>query len=169
MEKFWTLIVIHLSSRKQAAQELITMVARFRGKAIFATMCFTFLIMAIAMAKLSVDQHFDTKKILDLGVQANCRITRITKLTRKKGFRHDVELPTCEFVDKTRQARQLTAQSYYLPSHYKIGDIVSIYYDPQNPANARWNSYAELWSGRDSGILVVAITLCLSGLMALFI
>jgi hypothetical protein len=122
--------------------------------------------MGVALAYLTVNQHFATKKILDHGIQANCRIT---ELTRHTWSRHDKLLPTCEFFDTTNKSHQLKAQNYYWPSPYKIGDTALVYYDQQDPANARLNLYAELWGGRDSGILMVMITLFLSGLMAWFI
>ncbi len=101
-----------------------------------------FLLMGIALASLTVTQHFATKRMLDHGMQADYRII---ELTRKKWSRHDELLPTCEFFDNTNKSHQLKAQNYYWPSPYKIGDTVPIYYDRQDPANARLNLYAELW------------------------
>jgi hypothetical protein len=142
------------------------MVSRFQGKEIFLAMCCLFLVMGVILVSLTITEHFGTKKILDDGIQTDCHIT---ELTTRQPSKEEKLLLICEFFDTKNQSHQVRTQDYRGPSPYKIGEKVLVYYYQQDPANAKLNLYSELWGRRDAGIILVTITLFLSGLMAAFI
>ena len=70
---------------------------------------------------------------------------KTTALVSELQHRGDVYYPIFSFVDKDGKKHSVESNSGSYPAAYKKGESVPMLYDPENPKQARTDSFEALW------------------------
>lgn len=83
----------------------------------------------------------DTRQLLAAAEKAPGVVVGLERRSSKGG---GAEYPVIEFAAVSGEVRRFTLSG---PGDYPTGAVVEVLYDAANPANARLNSFIELWLG----------------------
>lgn len=101
----------------------------------------------IAMAVITLTISFFVYRHAHSFVQSASRAqATITKLTERPG--HDsgtVYYPVFRFQDGKGQAHEIDSSSGQYPPAYKVGDTVTVLYQPEQPENAKLDRFFDVW------------------------
>ncbi|HTL51090.1 MAG TPA: DUF3592 domain-containing protein [Planctomycetota bacterium] len=89
----------------------------------------------------------------------------ITQVIAYEGKKHRTYYkPVIAFTDARGIARGFTAQNGTTAPRYAVGEEVSLYYDPQDPEEARLDEWYPLW-GAPTGLGFIGIVILMIGVI----
>ena len=101
----------------------------------------------IAVAVITLTISFFVYRHVHGFVQSASRAqATITKLTERRDHDSDiVYYPVFTFKDSKGQTHEIDSSSGQYPPAYKVGDTVTVLYQPEQPENAKLDSFFDIW------------------------
>ncbi|WP_298820880.1 DUF3592 domain-containing protein [Chloroflexus sp.] len=136
---------------------------------------FSFITIPVGVAMLIFGNwwHSQNQAFVDIAQPATGRVVELVAETRRnnEGRQATYYYPVIAFTAIDGTAMQVKSSTGSNPPSHRVGDTVSILYNPQNPAEMHENSFWSLWFpsylilGFGGLFLLVGVSMAINGLL----